>query len=183
MKCARCPSRIQRIIISQESIMRSFVVVLAGLISLAASTAEAGDYKAGALEIANPWSRATPKGATVAAGYMKITNTGTEPDRLVGGSSDVGTGFQLHEMSMEKGVAKMRPLKNGLEIKPGQAVELAPSSFHIMFVGLKRPLAAGDHIKATLMFEKAGSVDVEYDVQAMGATRERAKMPGMQHGH
>jgi copper(I)-binding protein len=52
-----------------------------------------------------------------------------------------------------------------------------------MFAGLKRPLAAGDHIKATLTFEKAGPVEVEYDVQAMGATPDHAKMPGMQHGH
>ena len=163
--------------------MRRFVFLLAGVVSLTASATQAGDYKIGALEVASPWSRATPKGATVAAGYMKITNTGTEPDRLVGGSSDVATSFQIHEMRMEKGVAKMRPLTRGPEIKPGQTVELAPSSFHIMFAGLKRPLAAGDHIKATLMFEKAGALDVEYDVQAMGATPDHAKMPGMQHGH
>jgi copper(I)-binding protein len=176
-------SRVQRIIISQEPIMRSFVFVLAGFISLAASTAQAGDYKVGSLQVANPWSRATPKGATVAAGYMKIANTGTEPDRLVGGSSDVATSFQIHEMRMEKGVAKMRPLTKGLEIKHGQTVEFAPNSFHIMFAGLKRPLAAGDHIKATLMFEKAGPLEVEFDVQALGATPDHAKMPGMQHGH
>ena len=95
--------------------MRCLVFVLAGLVSLTASTAQAGDYKVGSLEVASPWSRATPKGATVAAGYMKITNTGTEPDRLVGGSSDVATSFQIHEMRMEKGVAKMRPLTKGLD--------------------------------------------------------------------
>ena len=162
--------------------MRCLVIVLTGFVSLTASTAQAGDYKVGALEVASPWSRATPKGATVAAGYMKITNTGTEPDRLVGGSSDVATSFQIHEMRMEKGVAKMRPLTKGLEIKPGQTVELVPASFHIMFAGLKRPLAAGDRIKATLTFEKAGPVEVEYDVQAMGATPDRA-MPKMQHAH
>jgi copper(I)-binding protein len=64
--------------------MRYLVFVLAGLVSLTATTTQAGDYKVGALEVASPWSRATPKGATVAVGYMKITNTGAEPDRLLG---------------------------------------------------------------------------------------------------
>jgi hypothetical protein len=61
----------------------------------------------------------------------------------------------------------MRPLANGLQIKPGETVEFAPGSFHIMLVGLKRPLAAGNHVKSTLMFEKAGAVDVEFDVLPM----------------
>jgi copper(I)-binding protein len=160
--------------------MRRLILLLAGLVSLAALPASATDYKVGAVEIQSPWSRATPKGTTVGAGYMKITNTGTQPDRLTGGSSDVAKTFQIHEMTMEKGVAKMRPLTKGLEIMPGQTVELTPGSFHIMLVGLKRPLAAGDHVKATLMFEKAGAVDVEFDVLAMGATPDHA-MPGMKH--
>ena len=113
---------------------------------------------------------------------MKITNSGTAPDRLISGSSDVASKFEVHEMSMENGVAKMRPVNGGLEIKPGQTVELKPGSFHIMFVGLKKPLASGDHIKGTLVFEKAGSLDVEFDVHEMGASTTGAKdsMPGMQ---
>ncbi len=79
---------------------------------------------------------------------------------------------------MADGVARMRPIKEGLEIKPGETVELKPGSFHVMFVGLKKPLGAGDHIKATLVFEKAGKVDVEYDVIAMGAAPGK-DMPGM----
>jgi copper(I)-binding protein len=170
-------------------VIRPLACLLASIVGLASFAASARDYKVGPIEIKNPWSRATPKGAAVAAGYMKITNTGTEPDRLTGGSSDIAT-FQIHEMTMAKEVAKMRPLAGGLEIKPGQTVDLAPSSFHVMFVGLKHPLAAGDRIKATLMFEKAGPVDVEYEVLGMGATPGNAgpkdtghAMPGMQHGH
>jgi copper(I)-binding protein len=141
-------------------------------------TAHARDYKAGAIDIADLWSRATPKGSSVAAGYMKIKNTGSTSDRLVTGSSDVSSKFEVHEMTMENGIAKMRPVKGGLEIKPGDTVELKPGSFHVMFVDLKAPLAAGDHIKATLVFEKAGTVNVEYDVLAMGAEPAR-DMPGM----
>jgi len=81
-------------------------------------------------------------------------------------------------MTMDNGVAKMRPLSDGLEIKPGEAVELKPGSFHVMFVGLKKPLASGDHIKGTLVFEKAGTISVEYDVLQMGAPMPGMQMPG-----
>ena len=81
-------------------------------------------------------------------------------------------------MSMENGVAKMRPVKGGLEIKPGETVELKPGSLHVMFVGLKKPLSAGEHFKATLVFEKAGPVSVDYDVLAMGS-QPSGSMPGM----
>jgi hypothetical protein len=109
---------------------------------------------------------------------MKITNSGPTSDRLIGGSSDVASKFEVHEMKMENGVAKMRPIKGGLEIKPGETVELKPGSFHVMLVGLKKPLASGDHVKGTLVFEKAGTVTVEYDVVAMGSEPAGA-MPGM----
>jgi hypothetical protein len=146
----------------------------------AVSAASAGEYKAGSLEISDPWSRATPKGSSVAAGYMTIKNSGSTPDRLLSGSSDVAPKFEVHEMKMEGGIAKMRPVKGGLEIKPGETVELKPGSFHLMFVGLKKPLSAGDQFKATLVFEKAGSVNVDYDVRAMGSQPAGA-MPGMKH--
>src|SRR5438552_13894449 len=144
--------------------MRPIVFVLATLFGVAASATNAADYKAGSLDISDPWSRATPKGSSVAAGYMKIKNSGSTPDRLISGSSDIASKFEVHEMRMENGVAKMRPVTGGLELKPGETVELKPGSFHVMFVGLKKPLSAGDHSKATLVFEKAGTVSVDYDV-------------------
>ena len=140
--------------------MRPIAFVLTAALGLAVTAVSAGDYKAGSLDISNPWSRATPKGSSVAAGYMKITNSGPAPDRLISGSSDVASKFEVHEMKVENGVAKMRPIKGGLEIKPGETVELKPGSFHVMFVGLKKPLSAGDHFKATLVFEEAGTVNV-----------------------
>jgi copper(I)-binding protein len=158
--------------------MRPNALLFSAIFSLAASAANAADYKAGALDISDPWSRATPKGASVAAGYMTIKNTGSTPDRLISGSSDVAPKFELHEMKMENGVAKMRLVKGGLEIKPGETIELKPGSFHVMFVGLKKPLSAGDHVKATLVFEKAGTVNVDYDVRAMGSG-SGGNMPGM----
>jgi periplasmic copper chaperone A len=158
--------------------MRPIAFCITAAFALAVSAASAGDYKAGSLDISDPWSRATPKGSSVAAGYMKITNSGSTPDRLIGGSSDVASKFEVHEMKMEDGVAKMRPVKGGLEIKPGETVELKPGSFHIMFVDLKKPLSGGEHFKATLAFEKAGTVSVDYDVRAMGS-EPGGSMPGM----
>jgi copper(I)-binding protein len=149
--------------------MRPNSFFLACLIVLSVTGALARDYKAGPLNIVEPWSRATPKGANVAAGYMKITNTGTVPDRLVGGSSDAASTVEVHEMTMENGVAKMRPVKGGLEIKPGETVELKPGSFHVMFIGLKKPLSMGDHLSGTLIFEHAGTLNLDYEVRSMGA--------------
>jgi copper(I)-binding protein len=138
--------------------------------SVVAYAEDAPSYKLGALQISQPWSRATPKGAEVAGAYFKITNTGTTPDRLVGGSSPVAGRFEIHQMSMENGVMKMRPVQGGLEIKPGESVELKPGAYHVMMLDLKQPLNKGDHVKATLNFEKAGSVDIEYNVVGVGET-------------
>jgi copper(I)-binding protein len=133
-----------------------------------ASSAHAQEYKAGSLVINHPWTRATPKSATVAGGYLKITNTGGAPDRLIGGSADVSNKFEVHEMSMDGGVMKMRELKNGIEIPPGASVELKPGSYHIMMLNLAHPLAKGDKVKASLTFEKAGKVDVDFAIEALG---------------
>jgi periplasmic copper chaperone A len=140
----------------------------------------AADYKVGSLEIIGPWSRATPKGAASAIGYMTIKNTGTTPDRLVGGSADFARGFQLHSMVMEGDVSKMRDL-TGVDIAPGQTIEFKPGGSHVMFVGLKRPLAEGEHVKGTLVFEHAGTVQIEYGVQGVGAQSGPHDMDHMEH--
>ena len=167
--------------------MRVTAFLIAGLIGLSSATAQARDYKVGSIDVVDPWSRATPKGASVAAGYMKITNNGTSADRLISGSSDIAPTFEIHEMSMDNGVAKMRPVKGGLEIKPGETVELKPGSFHLMFTDLKQPLAKGEHVKGTLVFAKAGTIDVEFGVQPVGGadagSMSHDAMPGMHGDH
>ena len=149
--------------------IRTAFIVAAVLAVTVALPAQADDVTAGSLKISAPWTRATPKGASVGGGYLKITNTGTTPDRLVGGSSDVASRFEVHEMSMDNGVMKMRPVGGGIEIKPGQTVELKPGGYHLMFMGLKEQLKAGDTVKGTLEFAKAGRVEVAYPVRALGA--------------
>lgn len=124
---------------------------------------------AGDLMIATPWTRATPPSAKVAGGYLTITNTGKNSDKLLGGSFAGGSRIEVHEMSVADGVMKMRPLNDGLEIKPGATVKLEPGGYHLMLMDLKKPFIKGDKVKAQLQFEKAGKVDIELDVNAVGA--------------
>ena len=123
----------------------------------------------GALRLEAPWTRATPGGAKVAGGFVRIVNTGATPDRLVSGSADVSSRFEVHEMAIENGVMKMRELAKGLEIAPGATVELKPGSYHVMFIDLKKPIVEGDVVKGALVFEKAGKVDVNFTARAVGA--------------
>jgi periplasmic copper chaperone A len=160
---------------------RTTFIIAAIVAAWAAIPAQAEDVTVGSLKISAPWARATPKGASVGGGYMKITNTGTAPDRLVGGSTDIASRFEIHEMKMDGSVMKMRPVTGGLEIKPGQTVTLDPSGYHVMFVGLKEQLMQGNHFKATLEFAKAGKVDVDFSVASIGAqTGSADAMPGTQ---
>ncbi|MCA1453268.1 copper chaperone PCu(A)C [Bradyrhizobium sp. BRP22] len=156
----------------------STIITLAPLLAiLFAIPAHAEDVKAGDLVISQAWSRATPSGAKVAGGYLTIENKGSSPDRLVGGSGDVAGKLEVHEMTTENGVMKMRALDKGLVIEPGKTVKLAPGGYHLMMFDLKNPLKQGDKVPVTLEFEKAGKVTLSLDVQAVGA-----QAPGGDHG-
>ena len=143
----------------------AFVLLLAGI-----GAASAHSYKLGALEIGHPWARATPPTAPTGGGYLSVKNTGTEPDRLISASSPAAGAVQVHDMKMEGNVMRMRELDGPLEIKPGETVTLAPGGMHLMMMGLKEPLKQGEKVPLTLVFEKAGKIDVELLVEAMGAT-------------
>jgi copper(I)-binding protein len=163
-----------------------FLSILAGaaLCAAAVSTSSAHEYNIGAIHIGHPWSRVVPKGAKVAGGYLVIKNNGTTPDRLIGGSTEIAGRFEIHEMSMKSGVMKMRQLEKGVEIAPGQTVKFEPGGYHLMFLDLKTPPVQGKRFKGTLVFEKAGKVDVEYAVEGMGAKSGADPHAGhMQHMH
>lgn len=153
--------------------MKTIFASLTLALALSTGAAHAHGYKIGALEIGHPWSRATPASAPVAGGFLTVTNTGTTADRLVSASSDAAARVEVHEMAVIDGVMKMRPLDKGIEVPAGGKLELKPGSYHIMFIGLKKPFAKGDAVKGALTFEKAGRVEVEFAVEEMGA-----KMPG-----
>ncbi|MGF7006150.1 copper chaperone PCu(A)C [Aminobacter sp. BE322] len=146
------------------------IVVLA--LSLLIATAHglfAHEFKLGQLEIDHPWSRATPPGARVAGGYLVVKNEGSEADRLVSIRSDISEKAEVHEMSVgADGVMKMRQITDGVEIPAGGEVAFKSGSYHIMFIGLKAPVKEAEKFSATLTFEKAGTVTVEFAVDKMG---------------
>jgi copper(I)-binding protein len=149
-----------------RSVLALSIVVLSAPL---AAPARAQEVTAGDLVITQAWSRATPGGAKVAGGYLTIENKGSAPDRLIGGSSDIAAKVQVHEMATNNGVMTMRPLDSGLTIEPGKTVTLAPGGYHLMMLDLKGPLKRGDKLAVTLEFEKAGKVQVPFDVQGVGA--------------
>ena len=138
-------------------------------------------FSAGNVSVTLPWARATPGSAPVAGGFLTIANSGAEPDRLIGGSSDIASKLEVHEMSMDNGVMKMRPVDGGLEVKPGASVELKPGGYHIMFLGLKHGLKEGERFKAQLEFAKGGKTEVEFVVRGIGATTPMDAPAGHMH--
>ena len=135
---------------------------------VAATPAAAAD-----ISVKQAWSRATPKGAQVASGYLTIENHGSFPDRLISAATSAATKIEIHEMTTLDGVMMMRPVEGGLTIPPGASVMLAPGGSHLMFIGINAPFSEGKHIAAALTFEKAGTIHVIFDVGAIGARGPR----------
>lgn len=142
-----------------------------------ALVAHAHGYTLGAIGIAHPFSVSTPPGATTGAGYIKeLSNKGTTDDRLVGASSAAAERVEMHSMSMDGDVMRMRQIV-AIVIPAGGHVDMAPGNgYHLMLVGIRQPLKVGDKVPLKLTFEKAGTVDVELLVQERGA-------PGETHMH
>ncbi|MEZ5841213.1 MAG: copper chaperone PCu(A)C [Hyphomicrobiales bacterium] len=127
----------------------------------------------------DPWSRAMPPGARAGAGFLKVTNTGTESDRLVGGSTTAAGRVEIHEMAVTDNIMKMRLVDGGLEIPPGGSVELKPGSYHVMFLDVPSSFVEGSTLAVTLKFAKAGEVAIDIPVKSIG---EGARMH-MNMGH
>lgn len=143
------------------------------VLALAGAPAHARDYTLGALHVVEPYARATPPGARTAGAWFRIENRGTRNDELVGVASPVADSVELHVMRMEGKVAQMRPV-SGIGIPGGATVALTPGGYHVMLVGLHRPLVAGGSFPLTLSFAKAGKIDVEVSVIALGAAAPAA---------
>jgi periplasmic copper chaperone A len=127
----------------------------------------------GKLVIEGAWARPTPEGTSISAGYLKITNRGDKPDTLLGASTPAANSAELHESAVDaEGVMTMRPLENGLEIKPGQTVELKPAGVHIMILGIKAPLKEGETVPVTFDFKSAGRIEVPFAVKPIGGAGE-----------
>jgi periplasmic copper chaperone A len=120
------------------------------------------------VEIENPWSRATPGGAKVAAGYMVLNNRAGSAERLVSATSPAAERVETHVHIKEGDVMRMREVK-GYDIPPKGRFELKPGGAHLMFMNIKAPFKDGERIPVTLKFERAGEVKTELLVGKPGA--------------
>lgn len=121
------------------------------------------------VDVQHAWARATPPGAKSAAVYLTIVNHGSADDRLVSVTTPAAGKAELHEtMSMSNGVMSMQPSAD-VAIKPGTPLVLKPGGYHIMLTDLKQPLAQGQKVSLSLVFEQAGRVDAVATVEKVGA--------------
>ena len=135
---------------------------------LVAGAAGAHEYRIDALTIDHPFARATPPGARAGGAFFTIENRGQGADKLVRASSPVSASAEIHTMAMEGNVMRMRAIPF-LEVPARSTVAFRPGGYHLMLLDLKRPLKQGEKVPVTLTFEKAGSIDIELEVESMTA--------------
>jgi copper(I)-binding protein len=145
---------------NSQSLQKAIIGVT---LALAALSAVAHSFKLGEIDIGHPYARPTREGQMVGAGYLKLANKGPV-DRLVSATSPAAGSVEIHSMSMEGDVMKMRQI-DAIEIATGQTVELKPGGYHLMLMGLKAPLKVGEKFPLTLKFEKSGEVVVTVNVE------------------
>lgn len=150
-------------------------VAAAALVAFTGSTSLAHSIQHGDLSIENAWTRATPPKAKGGGAFVTITNNGSEDAHLTGAVSDYAKRTEIHEMSINDGIMKMRKLDDGVVIPAGETLELKPGSYHVMFMGLKQPFIMGENLKITLEFEKAGPIEVTFPVMKLGAKSSTMK--------
>lgn len=152
---------------------RIIAAALAATFTLSAP-ALAHEFKAGELDIIHPMAYETAPSVKAGGGYMRITNTGSTDDALIGVKADFPK-VMIHQTVEEDGIARMMHVER-LDIPAGETVVLEPGGYHVMFMGLSEPLEAGSEVPATLIFEKAGEVEVMFNVEERGAQ-------SMSHSH
>lgn len=130
------------------------------------------------LVVSGAFARATLPNAPVGGGYLTITNNGNADDTLVSATSPAAGEVQLHDMAMQDGVMKMRPLPNGIPVPAGKTVTLGPSGLHLMFMSLKEAFVKGKSVPVTLTFAKAGSLAIELAVGDIAAKAPAGTAPG-----
>jgi len=143
----------------------------------------AHEYKVGELHIGHPYARSTPPGAKAGGAYLSIDNKGKAADKLLRASSPRAGSVELHTMSMEGNIMRMRQVP-AIEVAPGTVVKLAPGGLHVMLQDLKQSLSKGDRFPMTLVFERAGEVKVDIVVEDAPANAAHgAAAPAEAHKH
>ena len=139
------------------------VVILAAM-ALFHAAAPAQEFTAGSMKIVAPWSRALPPNAPAGAAYFRVENSGGESDRIVSARTDIADVVEIHTHEMDGGMMKMRRVES-VKVPAGSGVRFKPRGLHLMLFGLKEPLADGASYALTVVFEKAGELDVSVDVK------------------
>lgn len=148
------------------SYSKYIAVLRRGIFTLLAGTflfPGSGLVYASSLEVSNAWARATPPGARSAAVYLSLASV-SSADRLLGGSSSAAREVQIHTHIHDQGMMRMEQIES-LLVEPGETINLRPGADHLMFIGLKQPLVAGQQIDLKLEFEHAGSVEISVPVR------------------
>lgn len=131
--------------------------------------AAARTTRADGIEIRDPWLRQPPPSAEVSAGYLLIENRGAGADRLVSVETDAAERVEIHELEEVEGVMRMREVQGGLEVPAGGEVALQPGGYHLMLMGAREGLEAGQQVDGVLVFEQAGRIETTFDVRPPGA--------------
>ena len=124
------------------------------------------------LTVKGGWARASTPGAKNAAAYVTIMNHGMKSDALIGVASDVSTKVELHSHKNDDGVMRMRQIAS-VPVPAHSVAELKPGGDHIMLMGLKRPLKAGDHIMLRLSFQSGATEILRVMVMKKGGATKK----------
>jgi len=152
------------------------VAVVTGLL---AGHAFAADYVSRGLRIAQPWARPAAQGMNGAA-YLEVTNTTKADDVLLAVEAPVARKADIHRSEVTGGMARMKALAGGIAVPAGKTIKLAPGGDHVMLSGLKSPLTVGGRTPMTLVFRKAGRIQVELLVQT---SANAPQDPAPEHKH
>lgn len=125
----------------------------------------AHDFNAGSIYIEHPMIQEAPPNAPVLGGYIMLQNNGAEDDRLIAIESDAVEKVELHRTVMTNDIARMTPMTEGLPLPAGAIVWLGDAGTHAMFIKPSARYLEGDEVPATLVFEKAGRIDVMFKVE------------------
>lgn len=128
------------------------------------------EFRHGDMVVSAPWARATPGALRIGAVYLTITNGGSAPDRLLRAETPAAERVELHINEMRDGVMRMRPVESFV-LPPRQAVRFEPSGMHLMLMNLAEPLQQGDRFPMRLIFERAGVLELDVTIGAVGASQ------------
>ncbi|MCO3673902.1 copper chaperone PCu(A)C [Pseudomonas aeruginosa] len=158
--------------------MRTSFFAAAALLAVSAF-AQAHEYSAGQLHIEHPWALALPPPSPNGAAYFVVQNHGKENDTLLGADTPRAASAEVHEHVHKNGMMSMQKV-DSVDVAPGKDLRFAPGGYHLMLMGLKQPLVAGERFPLTLHFRKAGDVPVEIVVESKAPAEQGGHE---QHGH